>query len=515
MLKVSASPSITTHSLNPSHLVSDWLDSLSQRVNDAVSVALQDASDAAARVIIDAGRELDMTIANIGSCYSEKLNETLEAFQAAQGGVYNEIEKLVSGLENKEETVLNEMQSKLSNLAALLPFTDKRTRLNKVTPQYIGIMPGMTSAKVTMFGAFYFAGDPLCKHELIIGDEKFVARGGNESLTVDIPLASLLTPQQLASPKRSFSYAQGVFSAPWATKGWFGRTTIHPANFNMYLGILPATVGTIKVTFKVHQTSTPTRKCQSSVRRIDNGSHHHGPACDYDEVFTPNSGWKYTDKDPVCVFETQKGLVRLKSVVVDPSRDRCVVKVMLGGGDWSNVGVAAFHLQWEEMQQQTSTTTREEVIEDMAWGQSRLIKPAENEEIETIWFKDYLGKEQTFFPQSDHSNPYLKLEDHNGMVILQAQATASEPTAGPSMAMSLASEKEIVAERKSALKQRVDEDLAKIDSAAKTNITAAKQFQGYLDTTMQYVNNKNELQQIDNKFSELETIKDLLKQPST
>jgi len=378
------------------------LNGLTDRIKTLINSSTLNSGDPVTRSLIQTAIQLNTTLQNVVNVYQKNVNANALLIGKSDD-VYDRLKGLIEQLEQKDPSTFAAIQKSAVDIIATLPFADKQSRFTGIKPRYIPILANTTTIKVTMTGLFYFAKDAEYAPSCLIGTTYCpVNDSQGTEVAFDIPVAALLTPDQMSSTNRSYIYPQGVFNAPWQSGSVLSSKI--DAIYPFWLGILPATPGKISLTYEISRTIEQSGvSTKTALETVDV------------EIktlsFVPTSGWKYKFPPTVNIDLKQAYRGDIQTEMNVEGTQFTVNVTLMVGRIW-------FHLNWIEYQEIPNERTEE--VSDLLWGTSRVFSPLEHETIKKIHLDAFDGNNYDLFTSSGEENPFIHIATQDGQAIISA-----------------------------------------------------------------------------------------------
>lgn len=396
-------------------LVGDILNGLFNQVDQTVQNAISSEEDAAKGIIIEAGQELEVIIANAKDAYSKCLNETIVKVDETVRKTILQLQSVVDSFVEKETDLLNQIMLQAQQVANSLPFSNKMPQLTTINPHFLNPTSDTT---LTFGGNFVYAGDPRYQPKLTLNNKEY--RGTNittQALSFTIPAADI-APLYAA---HNYAFIPTSLTVPWKDSGYIFSSTVKDV-YTIGVALLPAMPTQSLI---VEYTSTTTQRVsqvKTSQTFSENGNRYYPIHWKtINEFIYPDNGWEVdiTQTPSVNFTIEHGGPDNAKYSVVEPlSPSQIVVAVTLYCGSGSDMGICHFNVSFAQFQDQTTTNTRTQTIDNFKWGDQLALQPNSGETITKITAVTYDGKTLEF-AGADFSH-YLKVSISGDTWTIQA-----------------------------------------------------------------------------------------------
>ena len=399
------------------------LDDLQRRIDGSIKSAINSAENAALSVEIEAGRQVNIAIENAKLAYQDSLEKTMDRVDATIRASMETLSSMVQDIQDRNDKTIHEIEEKANNWIMALPLAGWQPLLSKARPHYVVITEAARNAKLHFQGLFKYAGDPKYKPTFELdGQEYSPINTTNQQLDFEVPLKT--------GEMNKRSYTVGKLRVPYET-GWI-LSDIKVSEYCLWLGALPFSPGKITAYYTSTKVDQVVKHFVSNT--IEANANDAYPANWVTKTFTvfPDRGW-YVIPNTVQKPIVHKGAhgnwsyPTIKSI--DPNQ--VVTQIGLCAKDGQHMGIVAYHVEFDEVQDIPVKNTRSENI-DLQWRGSHVLKLEPGEELSYIAFDAFDGIHYEF-AGADTSNPYLKVHFINGKYQLVAEIPdeiLDQPVAG-------------------------------------------------------------------------------------
>jgi hypothetical protein len=399
-------------------ILGDVFKNLFKEVDAVIQNALSSANAVGNDLIINAGRELALTIENAKNAYIASLDYTIDKIDEEIQTLLKKLEIMVKRLKQDSDESLEKLTTQATQLALALPFQTwfgVQTQLRIIAPHYV--VPDSKRKVVDLIfkGIFHYAAYKNFIPTLTFGSIVYYPENStNEELHFRVPVKAIVKNDDEALSKLSLEKA--ILSAPW--DNGIVRSCKVEANYAVHLGALPTTPGKIKVHYTATKTKRETNNFTSEPVLVEEMPYGSAP-----RFITIHTKWKILQKPGLSLLESVNWTV-INGTAIDigghihqvPDENTIIVKVSCARkGYWS------FRVSCTEFRDVPYPISRIDDSNILKWGESCVIKKTNEagETVELVSFEPFDGERQEY-SDSNIDHPYFKVEFRHKDIRLEA-----------------------------------------------------------------------------------------------
>lgn len=385
---------------------------------DQVQQAIITARNAGLTVEMEAGRQAALTIENARNAYADSLNLTMDRVDATTLQTINHLDTVVQSVSNNSFGNLNQLVTKLQQVANSLPFRPHEPQLSSFSPRYLAPTSPAADVELTFSGNFEFAAKAGFEPTLVLSSKTYSPSSNTtQELKFLVKAGDLFLPE--AFTKRDTpSSTRGTLTLPWRSKRFGGLS--HPRvedTYNVIFTALPASLGKITV---AHTTKTmrPETKTYTSQEYYQSSASDRGNNDDIDHPYgiAPESGYRIVQSTST-ISEVWGTGDRSHSFVSD-SGGQVQYNVTTIHHKFGTSGQTKFKIAFDETRDVEHKDTTTQTV-DLNWGDSRTF-PYESGSWHLVF--DAFDKHHFETDAPSTTNPYLKVADNGKSLVLTAVA---------------------------------------------------------------------------------------------
>lgn len=385
-------------------VIGDILDDLSDKVNEVIRQAIEEAEGAMQRLLIQAGRQVSLAIQNAKDAYDDSLQKTKAAVSSVIRETLEQLEGMVKDLQNKTETMLIDMEERAQQIINSFPFVSNKPQLTHVNPRYL-VPTTSREPIITCGGNFIDAAtkgyEPSLDWE---GRSIPPLNTTTQRLDFKIPFDRAKLDQ--------FSFFATTLKVKWEA-GWYWWSNKKVSEYKVWIGVLPLSPGKITA---IYTAST----AEHLIRRFSSGNFHlegnslGGGILEKvsmgkgDFTAGPEKGWHVVPGTSHLVVNGTNSQVGSRLTNENDTQVSYEVTIMSisAAKAWADV-----RIDFDEFHDEAKVSTREEEI-DLKWGDSVIIEPKEGEKLSKIILDDIEGTHSEFGGVGDHR--FLEIRNLGG-----------------------------------------------------------------------------------------------------
>jgi hypothetical protein len=387
---------------------------------DQVGGLIDQAKNAGNSLQMEAGREVYLALQNAQNAYAQSLNLTVSTAGGEVTKQIGQLTSLVNDVQNNTFGSLTQLTTRTQTIVNSLPFRQHQPQVERITPTFIAPRLAAQSVPVRYEGNFEFASDPSFAPILKL-HAKQIPLGTNttQKLTFELPRNELGIGNNPAVD--SVHFVHGTLEIPWNESIWMGlRHRRHQDTYKTLIGVLPSSPGAISVMHFVPREVIETRAFNSttfelcSIRECGNNDH-----LDVPFAVAPDAGWSVVRN--TSHFDKSWNEGDNSNSFVSDDGGQVVYKVStVHHGAFGTSGKVRFSIGFNESRAHTVTDTVTEVINDsgrttLHWGEQRTY-PFATGTYKVVF--DAFDKAHFEFQAPDNGNPFLKVRDQGGSLVL-------------------------------------------------------------------------------------------------
>lgn len=398
--------------------VSDPISSVLNGFRKSIEKLLEDVANevhsTGLDLILKAGEEAIRVIESLKGAYNDSLDKTVEKVDALVRDNLDRVRNLVNDIINREQDALETVSDRIEDIVKFSPLSNWWIPLLKDTqPRFFAVDSDpnddtrvfSTKVMVVFKGNFAYADQPDCIPSFTVGNKTY------QPVVHSTKELQFLIEVSNATPKvkmHKFAYLQGELRVDWKTSWTPWSWTV--SKYTMLLGILPASPG--KVTFLLTKTekSLSRRVCYDSPEVWHQGKDKWVTSL---VVVPPDRGWHVVRGSSAFHWISSHG--ETMRAFQSDDNDQVIWQYGL-----RKKAYGKFQIFFEESQT-VPESDRQEVIDDLRWGGSRVFSPKQGERIRKIVFEAFNGESFEFQPMTDTSNPLIELREFNGTFQIKAK----------------------------------------------------------------------------------------------
>lgn len=390
------------------------------KLMDQVNTAIISARNAGNSVAIEAGREVAISISNAKNAYLDSLNKTFDDhLNPTIRGTLDQLQTAANDVTTGTTTALADATAKAQQVVNSLPFRQHEPQLTKFTPRFVVPSRSTYPVMVRVFGNFEYAAQQKFTPNLNVSGHIYTPISSTtQELDFSVPVSDVFT----ADPNsHSYQSAVATLDVPWQSASLLGLIKHKEKDsYRLYLGSLPAVIGSIKftVTTKHTEDGPPRTFTSGSFRQCSTGDCGNNDDLNHPYRITPDNGCNvvrgsarlntsHTEGDWSQTFTGDDGNVVSYSVSTVHHR-------------FGTSGAVNFTISFQEVCPHDVTDVNAQSVA-LVWGDSKVL-PA-NAGTWLVAYDSFDGH-HTEFADSESSNPFLKVAGSVNSVTL----STTDPT---------------------------------------------------------------------------------------
>lgn len=382
------------------------------KLTDQLNQAISDARNAGNSVAIEAGRQANIAIENAKNTYLESLNKTVDTLDPKIKGIIDQLQTVVNEVSSAVPATVNDAAKQAQQIVNSLPFREHEPQLTKVLPSFVVPAKKSYPARVEFNGNFEFAAKSGFTPTLMCQNKSFSpSENTTQKLVFLVNVDDLFTNAAASSPDK-YNYTTAKLQVPWQTTSWFFFHTDHHDQYNLIVGALPKSPGSLKLTHTVAGTKTETKGVTSpnfhiaSTKEAGNNDQKDVPC-----TFAADPGWhvvRSPNHDYIGIG-SQQGELNGPNFQSD-SGDQVTYTMTTIHKTIGPSGSIDFSIHFTESRDVPVQTSSDETI-DLVWGDSHSFQyPAGTWKL----VFDAFDGSHAEFTGADLGNKFIKLRDQQG-----------------------------------------------------------------------------------------------------
>jgi hypothetical protein len=390
---------------------------LAQLTNDVNNVVANAGAQAQATTY-GAAAALQAAISQEESAFATDLNKGIDHVDSVVANNINRLKALVTDFQSHNQQLVSKSLTEAQLLLNTIPFSNKNPQVSSYSPIFTTARPG-TTVEVHVHGNFVYAFQKNLLPTLKIGGAVYQP---NLNTTADLGFA--VPAAVFSAPTDRLGHLELELVAPYE-KGVVFRS-VHPGIFRLLVATLPpspvkaATItDTVPVGGTIQQGRTsPPSPGQYELNSYDCNDHtEHGYAeADQGWSIVPTS-WHAIYTELVNADHTHLSVKATTAAIniVYSTQSDCFLGIGHGSGE------VHFYIDYQE-QQPNSATQQKTISLNIGWGDVAVVPVTKNK-----WHLDatLFDGTQLAATDTDHSSPYLKIDNEGENVRIAAPATES------------------------------------------------------------------------------------------
>jgi len=410
-------PLLTIHAQDVAAVAT--LGALLNKLADQVDQIVMDARNAANSVGMEMGREAALAIANARNAYSDALNETIDKLDPKIKDTTDKLQSLVNDIKSGAVNTVDLATSRAQQIVNSLPFSKNEPQVTATSPRFV--VPAENTPIVLRFQG-NFPNSSMSGYEpyLLLSGKRYPSQNTTQQLSVIIPAGTVF---HLGSSDNAgkLQFAQVTLVVPWRDSEFLGL--IHSRkedHFNLIVGALPSSPGTISIMHSSATTFPVTRPFQSgpfhqaSTREAGNNDDKNHPY-----LVTPDPGWHVVrGTSSLKVFSAQGDW---SQTFVSDDADRVQYNVTTIHHGIGSSGSVDFRILFQETSSAVNIASHTDAL-SLEWGDSKSFNyPAGTWK---IVFTSFDGKHYEI-TGSETTNPFIDVTNQEGSMIVSTKNPAS------------------------------------------------------------------------------------------
>jgi hypothetical protein len=377
------------------------------KLMDQLQQAIEAARNAGLSLEIEAGREVNIALANAQNAYADSLNKTIDNINQTMKGTLDQLQSMVNDVTNNTFGSLDAITARAQQIVNSLPFRPHEPQLTRTGPRFV--VPSQQTYPVTLRfqGNFEFAAKKNYTPSFQVNGHTYVPSSNTtQELQFIVPVSELFA----APPDTGkYSYVMGTLIVPWR-RLLVKREEDH---YRLILGALPARIGKIRLIHTTSHVDHPTKHFESSQFYQSSGSD--GANDDHKDVpydVIPDTGWHVVRN--TSSFNDKGSEGDWGRTFVSDGGDHVTYRVTTIHHSIGTAGRVHFTISFNETQDVTVSDQNSEDV-TLNWGDSRSFSyPAGTWKV----VFDAFDGTHAEFSGADLSNPFLKLRDQAGSLVI-------------------------------------------------------------------------------------------------
>lgn len=327
------------------------------------------ARNAGRHVVIDAGRETNIAIANAQNAYNASLDKTWDKLDHTTKTSISQLNSLVNDVKNDAHIEIKSVTDKVQQYINSLPFRQHEPQLTSFTPSFI--VPSINDYPVRLHfqGNFEFAKQADFAPSLEVNKKRFTpATIETQTIEFLVPIKELFRDAAPAKPELS----ECQLTVPWdEVTGLFSSHHRHNDGYRVIVGSLAASAGQVTITHTVKKSKQRTRRFVSN--EIYQSSKSDGGNDDHKNVpysVTPDIGWHVARGTSKFDETWSEGKDRSHSFVSDDG-DHVVYQATTIYHRAGTSSAMKFKISFDEYQDYDEESNESEKF-DLKWGEQKV-----------------------------------------------------------------------------------------------------------------------------------------------
>jgi len=377
------------------------------KLMDQLQQAIEAARNAGLNLEIEAGREVNIALANAQNAYANILNKTIEQIDQTTKSTLDQLQSMVNDVTNNTFGTLDTITARAQQIVNSLPFRPHEPQLTRTGPRFV--VPSQQTYPVTLKfqGNFEFAAKKNYTPSLQLNGHTYSPSSNTtQELQFLVPVSELFA----APPDPGkYSYVIGTLVVPWR------RLLVkrEEDRYRVILGALPARIGRIRLTHTTSHVEHPTKHFESSQFYQSSGSD--GANDDHKDVpydVIPDTGWHVVRN--TSSFNDKGSEGDWSQSFVSDGGDHVTYRITTIHHGIGTAGRVHFTISFTETQDVTVSDPHDEDV-TLNWGDSKAFSyPAGTWRV----VFDAFDGTHAEFTGADLSNPFLKIRDQAGSVVI-------------------------------------------------------------------------------------------------
>jgi hypothetical protein len=357
---------------------------------------------------IDAARDLAIAISNTQNAYADDLGHKPDGkLPGPLEAALTQLQAAIAGLATPTKASLLAATSSAQQIVTSLPFRPQQPHVTRIAPRFAVPAKEVYPVALHIYGSFELAAKPEYLPTLTLRDHTYKPISSTAAeIVFNVPIADLAT---LNTPDTHFHVVPATLTVPWQSTSLIKKdlmTKKHSQKddtYKLYLGILPAQIGTVTLHTRGTKTEAGAPQKFASDPFHQCGTH----ACGGDDI---NHSWA-AHPDPGC--HVVKGTATFDTTAASGDWTKTfsgdegdVVSYSVSTGHKGNKpGTVDFKIGFMEIcPHEVADTTGQDIV--LLWGDTRTLAIPPG--AWSIAFDSFDGH-HTDFTDASAANPLLKI----------------------------------------------------------------------------------------------------------
>lgn len=381
------------------------------RVDQSIQRAINEEETAIINVEVEAARQVSVLVQNLQNLWQSDLQQLATQVNATVNNILGQIGQMVTGIEQSTQDIINQIDTDAQTIVNSLGFGN-HPQVTRMLPSYVVVGLNATEVFVKVQGNFVWASTAGYKPTLTLEGQSYPEISNQtNSLEFQVPIGIFNTQIH------NCALTTGSLQVPWAEREWIFWKKNSTDTFNLWIGALPLTPGTITVTY----TSQKVNRVFKNVVQPGSCTFQVGGARQQTASANTDPNWQLLIGNGKSSFAFDVPLENLPFQAGPPIEYVTHVDFNVSLRDnWQvdNTEPVPYHIGFTEFQDQNEPIPRTVPV-DLRWGDSVVLEPNPGEEVTLIDFNAFDGSHQQF-AGVNQTNPYLKVTNEGGFLKLEA-----------------------------------------------------------------------------------------------